>query len=355
MIAQFARQLHWPSVMKALALTILLAVLIVVGSRNLKDFDSALVGYTFAVLFATFGIAYRYCVWLTKPPTQRYWRRGWALFFSLENWKGLRAPRILAGAVLSRIVVQDFVLRRGFWRWGGHMLIAWGCIIAAAITFPLVFGWIHFRTVEIDPVPIYGVMVFGFEVQRLPLTGVFSWFVFHGLVIASFLVIPGVMMAMYRRMSNQGAVAVQRFGRDLFPLIVLFLVAFSGLLLWISYEWMEGYYYSVLAHFHAITVIALLIMLPFGKLFHIFQRPASLGVALYRGLNRTREQARCPVTQEEFAPVMQTADLKEVLGEMDFDYSAKEATAPAWNEVSPKGRRMLIGRAHSRVRDGRFQ
>ena len=34
----------------------ILAILIVVGSRNLQHFDAALVGYTFAVLFATFAI-----------------------------------------------------------------------------------------------------------------------------------------------------------------------------------------------------------------------------------------------------------------------------------------------------------
>ena len=43
-----------------------LAALIVVGSRNLNHFDAALVGYTFATLFATFGIAYRYAVWLQR-------------------------------------------------------------------------------------------------------------------------------------------------------------------------------------------------------------------------------------------------------------------------------------------------
>jgi hypothetical protein len=32
-----------------------LAILIVVGSRNLAHFDAALVGYTFATLFAVFG------------------------------------------------------------------------------------------------------------------------------------------------------------------------------------------------------------------------------------------------------------------------------------------------------------
>src|SRR5262247_4157945 len=59
--------------------SILLAVLIIVGSRALDHFDAALVGYTFATLFATFGITYRYAMWLQRPPTRLYWRRGWAL------------------------------------------------------------------------------------------------------------------------------------------------------------------------------------------------------------------------------------------------------------------------------------
>src|SRR6478735_4151059 len=62
--------------------TLLVAGLIVVGSRNLAHFDAALVGYTFAVLFATFAITYRYSMWLQRPPTRRYWNRGWQLFFS---------------------------------------------------------------------------------------------------------------------------------------------------------------------------------------------------------------------------------------------------------------------------------
>jgi hypothetical protein len=40
------------------AVTAALAALIVVGLRNLTHFDAALVGYTFATLFAAFGITY---------------------------------------------------------------------------------------------------------------------------------------------------------------------------------------------------------------------------------------------------------------------------------------------------------
>ncbi|MEO5741111.1 MAG: hypothetical protein ABIS29_11000 [Vicinamibacterales bacterium] len=49
------------------AFTVVLAVLIVAGSRELEHFDAALVGYTFATLFATLGITYRYTMWLQRP------------------------------------------------------------------------------------------------------------------------------------------------------------------------------------------------------------------------------------------------------------------------------------------------
>ena len=72
----------------AIAFTLALAVLIVLGSRNLAHFDAALVGYTFATLFATFGITYRYAMWLQRPPTRMYWRRGWRAFLSPRQLPG---------------------------------------------------------------------------------------------------------------------------------------------------------------------------------------------------------------------------------------------------------------------------
>jgi hypothetical protein len=113
-----------------------LAALIIFGSRNLDQFDAALVGYTFATLFATFGITYRYAMWLQRPPTRMYWRRGWQVFLT---------PRFVGGnlvELLHRFVVQfasnRFIFRRGRLRGLAHWLIIWGCLIAAAITFPLV-------------------------------------------------------------------------------------------------------------------------------------------------------------------------------------------------------------------------
>jgi hypothetical protein len=59
-----------------------LVALVVIGSRNLAHFDAALIGYTFATIFAVFGIAYRYSMWLQRPPTRMYWRRGWQVLAS---------------------------------------------------------------------------------------------------------------------------------------------------------------------------------------------------------------------------------------------------------------------------------
>ena len=71
-----ARREHVQATASGLIAAALLSALIVFGSRNLDHFDAALVGYTFATLFATFAITYRYAMWLQRPPTRRYWRRG---------------------------------------------------------------------------------------------------------------------------------------------------------------------------------------------------------------------------------------------------------------------------------------
>src|SRR5690606_21487220 len=224
-----------------LVVTVALAALIVVGSRNLEHFDAALVGYTFAVLFATFGLTYRYTMWLQRPPTGVYWRRGWEAFFK-RGWR-LRNLGTWVRRVGSEVLANRFILRRSRLRGVTHLLFMWGCLLAAAITFPLVFGWLHFLPVPGD-LDLYEAVVFGFPAFRFPHESALACFLFHGLVWSSFLVIAGVMLAMRRRMREEGAAAVQRFAEDMMPLILLFAVSLTGLMLTASYTWMEGYAYT---------------------------------------------------------------------------------------------------------------
>src|SRR5256885_13735764 len=90
--------------------TAILAALIVLGSRSLNHFDAALVGYTFATLFATFGITYRYAMWLQRPPTRMYWRRGWQVFLNPRFF--VRNFIELARRFFVEFAANRFIFRR---------------------------------------------------------------------------------------------------------------------------------------------------------------------------------------------------------------------------------------------------
>lgn len=326
-------------------MTLLLAVLIVVGSRNLDHFDAMLVGYTFATLFATFGITYRYAMWLQRPPTRMYWRRGWQIFLN-PRFLGRNLVE-LARRFFVEFAANRFIFRRGRVRWAAHWLIMWGCVIAAAITFPLVWGWVHFETVP-GNLDMYRTFVFGFAVQDFPVESLLAFIVFHGLVWASFLVIAGVIIAFRRRMIDHGAVAVQQFGEDILPLLLLFAISVTGLMLTVSYTWMKGYAYDFLAILHAITVILTLVWLPFGKFFHLFQRPAQLGVSFYKDSGRTTGQAKCLRCGQPFASAMMVRDLAIVERQLGFSYEI-DGLAAHYQQVCPKCRRALFGLAQGRI------
>ena len=326
--------------------TVGLALLILFGSRRLVDFDAALVGYTFATLFATFGITYRYSMWLQRPPTAMFWKRGWQLFFAsgflLAN---LRQLVYRVGVMLA---LNRFIWRRSTERGAAHFLIMWGCIIAVAITFPLVFGWIHFQTLP-DDLSWYRVYVFGIPTIAYPIDSVTGFVIFHGLVWSSFLVIAGVMLAMRRRMRDHGAAALQQFGEDFLPLILLFAISVTGLMLTASYTWMRGYAYDFIAILHAVTVIVTLLWLPFGKLFHIAQRPAQLGVTFYKDIGAKTEQARCKRCGQAFASRMHVEDLITVLEQLGYQYETGNGAQDHYEWTCPRCRRILIGLAQGKI------
>ena len=186
---------------------------------------------------------------------------------------------------------------------------------------------------------IYVTYLFGFPVGSFRIRTVISWLLFHGLDIAAVLVLAGVGLALWRRLRDRGALALQDFAADFFPLILLFAISVTGLALTASTMWFGGAFYGFLSILHAITVIGALLYLPFGKFFHIFQRPAQLGVKLYQRHGTSGEGALCARCGARYASLMQIEDLRRVLPELGC---VRRASASPWrprncacNEVSP--------------------
>jgi hypothetical protein len=232
------------------------------------------------------------------------------------------------------------------------MAIMWGCVIAAAITFPLVFGWMSFESVP-EHIETYRVIVFGFPTVTMSHDSFPAFMMFHGLVWAAFLTMGGVMLAMRRRMRDQGAAAAQIFSEDFLPLILLFSVSLTGLLLTVSYTWLKGSGYEFLAILHAATVIFTLLWLPFGKFFHIFQRPAQLGVEFYKDVAARSEVADCGRCGHGFASRMHIDDLKRVEHLLGFRYEVRgNGGLSHYQDICPRCRRAMLSLAQGKLRRG---
>ena len=111
-----------------------------------------------------------------------------------------------------------------------------------------------------------------------------------------------------------------------------------------SYTWMQGYAYDFLAILHAVTVIVTLLWLPFGKLFHVFQRPAQLGVSFYKDAGARGEQAQCRRCGQPFASSDDgpRSDDRRARARLPLRVAA---TGGHYQEICPKCRRALFGLA----------
>ncbi|MDR7212320.1 MFS transporter [Flavobacterium piscis] len=336
--------LNTKALLIAAAFSVLMIASVFYGSRKLQNFDAALITYLFGTVFAFFGIVYRYSVWLQRPPTWMYFKRGFQFFFSGKFFSHLW---FLGRESVENIAFQKFIYPRGKFRWLAHFCIAIGCLSAFAITFPLTFGWIHF-TLAPDSISVYEAHFFCFKIFDFKLGSVLAFLTFHALNWSSWLVIIGSVYYLRRRLTNPGLIATQTFEGDLLPLILLIAISVTGLCLTYSYQFMKGFAFDFLAVIHAVTVIMFLIWIPFGKFFHIIQRPAQIGAHIYKKEGLKRGMAVCEHTGEEFATQLHIDDLKEVTKELGFNFDRKDGTSHL--DLSPEGKRSRLAQAHLKAR-----
>jgi hypothetical protein len=335
-------------VLTGASLVVVLLVLVYVGSEGLRWFDAALAGYLVGTLLAVFATAYRYVVWIERPPTRTLRMRGWQAFWGTgRRWRSIvRFPDVL----WSHLVGQGFIRRRSFSRWFAHQCLFWGCVLAALVTFPLTFGWLHFESVGQDDAR-YQAFVAGLGTVEFESRSVLGWLMFD---VSAVLVLTGVLIFLGRRMRDPGAMAVER-SNDFLALAGLFAVSVTGLMLTASSLWLDGRFYLFITTVHAATVILGLLYIPFGKLFHIFQRPSTVGLAFTKARWADEPAAQCTECGEPYAAATQVRDLKAVLPEVGFDYAIAEADGGGnYQEICPRCRRRLVALAQS-VRVGGFR
>jgi nitrate reductase gamma subunit len=339
-----AKALGW-----SVLITGLLAVMVVVGSRNLTRFDPALAAYTLATLFAAGGITYRSVLWLQRPPTALYWQRSWQM---------LARPALVARhlitlvqRVIGEFALNSFIYARKPSRWLTQWVLMMGCALAIAITFPLVYGWLSFSSTP-ENISIYRAVLFGFPTAIFPADSLLGFLAFHGLDISAVLVIAGVFLALRRRMRDESVIAVQLFIEDFLPLILFFAVSVSGLMLTVSYTWLDAAGYGFLKLFHAFLVIFTLLYVPFSKLFHIFQRPLQLGVELYQDVAVREQPARCRRCGHAFAPQIHIADLIETERALGYHYESADRNVEHYQWICPRCRRALLALAQGRLTRG---
>jgi hypothetical protein len=342
--------LNKKAVLIAVFVTLVCVVISFYGSRKLQNFDPALIAYLFGTLFALFGGIYRYCVWLQRPPTWMYFRRTWQFVFKGSFFVHLY---FLAEESVKNLLFQRFIYPRGKKRWIAHFMLATGCMAAFAITIPLTLGWINFT---LDPetalhpgvTNLYNANFFGFKVMTFELGSPLAFLIFHALTWCSWLVIAGAVIFFVRRLTNAGLIASQTFEGDLLPLILLIIISVTGLGLNFSYAFMKGIAYDFMSVTHAISVILFLVWIPFGKFFHIIQRPAQIGAHIYKQEGEKKGMAVCPHTGEAFTTQLHVDDLKIVTKQVGFDFTLEDGSSHL--DYSPEGKRSLLAKAHLKAR-----
>ncbi|WP_147534204.1 hypothetical protein [Bacillus marasmi] len=285
----------------AFIVLVILIISIYIGSEAFGYLDMALYGYLWASIVSFMMLSIRITAWTMRPPTRRLWQQGRRMFSKKAGWK------FMFGALGKNIGAQKFISKRSIYRWMQHMLISWGVLLSFAITFSLVFSWLHFELVNPRT---YQVVVFGIPTFRMPVDSTLAFLIYHGLNWTGIAVIIGCGMAMYRRYSEEKKLVEQAKEYDFFPLILLIVISITGSLLTFSTYFIEGRFYLGISISHQIAVIVFLLYFPFGKFWHIPLRFLAIVIPAYHALESQKKCSRCGI---DYATETQIEDVQLAL------------------------------------------
>ncbi|MCM3601525.1 hypothetical protein M3175_12340 [Robertmurraya korlensis] len=288
-----------------------LAILSFIGTRMFTHIDLNLYGYMVGTIVFLGGFFYRFIAWGERPPTKIFIKKGLKLLFRKSTPK----------TTTEHLVTYRFIWNRGIYRWTQHILMGWGCVIAAFVTFPLVFGWMYFTMEENG---YYTVVGMGIDIMTIKADGALGYLFYNALNISAVMVITGVCMIIYRRLKNMQARAEQTVVYDFLPLYLLLFVSITGIALTLINMFLHGWGHSVMSLIHQYSVIVTLIYLPFGKLAHIPFRPVSIFARNYREHYAEQSMKHCKVCGEGFVSTEQSNDVVHVLGVNHMEFKKED-------------------------------
>jgi hypothetical protein len=288
-----------------------LAILSFIGTRMFTHIDLNLYGYMVGTIVFLGGFFYRFIAWGERPPTKIFIKKGLKLLFRKSTPK----------TTTEHLVTYRFIWNRGIYRWTQHILMGWGCVLAAFVTFPLVFGWMYFTMEENG---YYTVVGMGIDIMTIKADGALGYLFYNALNISAVMVITGVSMIIYRRLKNMQARAEQTVVYDFLPLYLLLFVSITGIALTFINMFLHGWGHSIMSLIHQYSVIVTLIYLPFGKLAHIPFRPVSIFARNYREHYAGQSMKHCKVCGEGFVSTEQSNDVVHVLDVNHMEFKKED-------------------------------
>lgn len=318
----------------------------VIAGWSLFEFDAALLPYAQALVLSLTFTVYRLTLWAQRPATAAILTQARSSLFRRAGWY----PRVrhLAVRCVGYFALNRFVWKRSKRRWATHWPIMVGCVMAMAIVLPLVLGWVWFETPP-DDLHTYRVMLLGQPIRTIAVDSFEAFIAFHGLVWASIPVVIGTSVGLWRRSTDRGERATQTVGHDVVPLLILMAIAVTGLLMTLSYSFLEGQLHAPIAWLHMVLVVGTLVWIPYSKLIHIPQRVLKFAHLVYEHDADQSAPAICARCETPFATELQINDLVRVQQQLGYRYALQRAPqAGHYQHVCPRCRRSMLVMAQSR-------
>jgi hypothetical protein len=282
--------------------------------------DLAVLGYQVASVLFVAGCLYRFIAWLRYPPNRTLWARSIGAF-KHRRW-GENLTTLIRSAI-SRLLLQTFIVRRGWLRWFTHFAIFWGIVVVCGVCFPLAWGWMSFSLVDQQT---YTASMFDVPLITFRVGSMIAFLAFNAINLGALLLLLGLILALWQRFKMHPLEKAERLKEHLNTVYLLLAVTVSGLLLTVSYKFLNGIGHRQLVVLHEVIVILWLLWLPFGKLFHIAVSPSTVFLDVVEGVGFV-EPSRCGRCGRTLSAVWTPKDLKPVLAVAGVQLSGDSADA----------------------------